>query len=225
MDSDSRLIAVTYYILRTLLKPLFGWILVKRVEGLSHIPKRGPAIIAFNHQSMFDFLCFSVVCPRNVHFLSAEKFFYQPGWKWLMKWTGQIKVERHVHDKSDVHESVRKHLSKGQIVGIFPEGTRSHLKDEMLKALTGVGKFALEHRVPVIPVGIKGTYDIHSKGQRSIQWKKIVEFHIGAPLHFSEHHGKHTDKQICLWVTEKVIKQIEKLSGKRYPHYEIKHNE
>lgn len=225
MNSDSRLVACTYFILRKILGPFIRLIWVKEVTGLQHIPKHGAAIIAFNHQSFFDFLCFSVAVPRNVHFLSAEKFFTHPQWKYLMMFTGQIKVERHVHDKSEVHESVRRHVACGTLIGIFPEGTRSPSKTEMLKAFTGVAKFALEHKVPVIPVGIKGTFDVHSKDTRKLAFKKIVEMHIGEPLHFSEHHGKHTDKQICLLVTEKVMKKIEKLSGKIYPHYELDHAE
>ncbi|MEN9649544.1 MAG: hypothetical protein RL094_511 [Candidatus Parcubacteria bacterium] len=225
MNSDSKFIAFTYFVLRAILRPIIKTIWIKKTTGIQHIPTKGPAIIAFNHQSFFDFLCFSVVAPRNVHFLSAEKFFYHKLWKHLMKFTGQIKVERHVHDKSDVHESVRKHLAKGMLVGIFPEGTRSPHEHEMLKAFTGVGKFTLEHRVPVIPVGIKGTYAVLSNGTPKLQYNKVVEIHVGEPLHFSDHHGKHTDKQICQLVTEKVMKKIEVLSGKTYPHYELNHDE
>ena len=61
-----------------------------------------------------------------------------------------------------------------------------------------------------------------SKHDTKPKFNKIVEINIGKPLYFSEHHGNHTDKNICTYVTEQVVKQIEILSGKIYPHYESK---
>jgi 1-acyl-sn-glycerol-3-phosphate acyltransferase len=223
MKSHGRLVAVSYTFLRFLVKPLICGIWVKRTSGLNNLPKRGPAIIALNHQSFFDFLIFSVIVPRNVHFLTAEKFFEHPLWRILMLTTGQIKVNRKSEDKDDVHEAVFNHLSGGMLVAIFPEGTRSHLKDEMLKAYTGIAKYALQHHVPIIPVGIIGTYDILPKNEKKVVFKKVVEINIGEALHFPDYWDKHTDKEIRTRVTEMAIKKISNLSQKSYPHYEYEH--
>ncbi|HEY1037533.1 MAG TPA: lysophospholipid acyltransferase family protein [Candidatus Paceibacterota bacterium] len=225
MKSHSRFISFTYSVLRFILRPIIITIWVKEVTGVKNIPKTGGAIVALNHQSFLDFFAFAVVAPRGTHFLSAEKFFKKGLWKWLMILTGQIKVERNADDKSGVHSLVKKHIENGDLVGIFPEGTRSHLKDEMLKAFTGIAKYALEHRVPIIPVGIKGAHEIHSKESKRVKFIKTLEVHIGTPLHFPNHWEHHSDKEARTYVTEKAIKQIERLSGKRYPHYELKHDE
>ena len=225
MKSYSTTTSFTYFFLRKALKPVIKGIWVKKVSGLENIPKAGSAILALNHQSFFDFLTFSVVANRNVHFLAAEKFFKSFFWKPIMLLTGQIKVDRQTSDKSGVHTAVAEHLKRGQLIAIFPEGTRSHLEFEMLKAYTGIARYALEHHVPIIPVGIKGAEKVHSKSTPNLSFKKVVEIHIGEPLHFNEHWGKHADKEVCTIVTEKVIKKIEKLSGKTYPHYEHQHEE
>lgn len=225
MKSHSKFISITYRILRFTLKPLIQGLWIKSVAGVSNIPIKGGAIVAMNHQSFFDFLSFAVVCPRNTHFLSAEKFFRHILWRPLMIFSGQIKVERQQHDKSEVHQSVQTHLKRGHLVGIFPEGTRSPHKDEMLKAFTGIARYALEHRVPIIPVGIQGTHDILPKTGGKISFSKSININIGEPIHFPEHWDNHTDKEVRTYVTEKVIKQIEKLSGKKYPHYELNHEE
>jgi 1-acyl-sn-glycerol-3-phosphate acyltransferase len=223
MNSDSKIIALTYYILRTLLKPFIKSLWVKNVTGLSNIPKEGSVIFALNHQSFLDFLTFTVICPRNVHFLAAEKFFDSLFWKPIMILSGQIKVSRESHDKAVVHSIVKRHIEKGMLLAIFPEGTRSHSESEMLKAYTGIAKYALEHRIPIIPVGIKGAHGIFSKGSSRVKFRKSVEINIGEPIIAQEHWGKHLDKSTCTFVTEKVIKKIEILSGKKYNHYEFNH--
>jgi len=223
MNSDSNLVAFLHYSIRKIFGPLVRLVWIKKVTGLENIPSAGPAILVFNHQSFFDFICFMAVSPRNIHYLSAEKFFTHKVWKHLMRWTGQIKVERQEHDKGGVHDSVKKHIDKGTLIGIFPEGTRSPHQHEMLKAFTGAGRYTLEHNVPIIPVGIKGTYEVHSRHSKKPSFIKGVEIHVGQKLHFPEYSGKHDDKNIRTIVTEKAIREIEKLSGKKYPHYEFEH--
>lgn len=225
MHSDHPFIGITYWIIRKIVGPIIKIFLIKRTIGLNNIPKSGSAILAFNHQSFFDFLCFVAIAPRNIHFLAAEKFFAHFGWRILMLLTGQIKVNRHEHAKSLLHEEIKRHVDSGKLIGIFPEGTRSPYKDELLKVFTGVAQFALRHKISVIPVGIVGTYDVMAKHMSRPLIKKIVEIHIGKSLDFHKYHGNHTDKDICLYVTEKVIREIEKLSGKKYRYYESKFTE
>lgn len=223
MKSYSTIISITYSFLRKVLGPIIKLVWVKKVTGISNIPKSGSAIFALNHQSFIDFITFSVVCPRNVHFLAAEKFFTSLFWKPVMILTGQIKVERNLHDKSTVHSIVKKHIDKGTTLGIFPEGTRSHSETEMLKAYNGIARYSLEHKVPIIPVGIVGAHSFFSKNNPKIGFKKSVEIHIGKPLLFEDYWDKHLDKSTCTLITEKVMKEIEILSGKKYKHYEFSH--
>ena len=126
-----------YSLLKKLLGPIIRWLWVHEVEGLENIPKEGPCLIASNHESYFDFICFIAVSPRKVHYLAAEKFFKSRFWKPLMEITGQIEVDRESKDKSHVHKMVFSALKKNKMIGIFPEGTRTR-DGKMLPAFTGV---------------------------------------------------------------------------------------
>lgn len=226
IETHSRCVKISYGLLRRVVAIFIKIFLLKKTSGFENIPKNGPAIIAMNHQSFFDFLSVAALAPRNIHFLAAEKFFENKYWKILMIATGQIRVDRKAEDKTKALQGIHKHLKAKTLVGIFPEGTRSHLKDEMLKAYTGIAKFALENNVPIIPVGIVGTHDVMSKTDRKPKIKKVVEIHIGKPIHFEKYHGMQDNKEICTFVTERVIMEIVRLSGKKYPHYESPmHNE
>jgi 1-acyl-sn-glycerol-3-phosphate acyltransferase len=215
---DSLLLKFSYFFIQLTLGTLVRLIWVKKVEGIENMPKEGPLIIAFNHQSFFDFLCFVSVSPRKVHFLSAEKFFNHPLWAPLVRMTGQIKVERKKHDKRDLHNLIYQHLEYGKVIGIFPEGTRSPHEIEMLYAFTGVAKYAIRGKVPVLPVGIKGTYEIMAKHDKKPKFRKIVTIHVGKPMYFSEYTHTKMNKKAFRVLTDKIMIEIARLSEKNYSH-------
>lgn len=219
MKSHGTLTKYSYMFVRTIIGPVIRLIWVKSHVNTHHIKNhRKGGIVAANHQSFFDFLCLVSVSKKNIHFLSAEKFFKHPAWKFLMLATGQIKVERLATDKSTVHENVKIHLAKNNLIGIFPEGTRSKSDTEMLKAYTGVARYALLHNVPVIPVGIRGAHKIHNKDSKKLIFKKNVEVIVGEPMYFTEYVGDFKDSDILEKVTKSIMLQIAHLSGKTYPH-------
>lgn len=225
MDKDSLhqphpwYVKYTYPVLRGIFGPIIRVICVKEVTGMEHLPKEGPVIVAFNHQSYFDFISFIAVCQRPVCFLSAEKFFSHFFWSLGNRLFGQIKVERNAHDKHALHRTIHAHLSAGKVIGIFPEGTRSHSPSEMLHAFTGVAKYAVYSKVPVIPVGIKGAYEVMSRHDKKPKFKKIISIHVGPAIHFTEHHGREHDEKTYRELTDKIMIELSRLSGKNYSHY------
>lgn len=208
-----------YSLIRKIIGPIVRLLWVGKIEGLHNIPKEGPIIVACNHESYFDFLCFSAISPRKIHYLAAEKFFTSRLWKPLMQITGQIRVDRGNPDKSKVFGQIFSALEQGRMIGIFPEGTRSR-DGKMLKAFTGVAQIALKAKVPILPVGVKGTYEIMSPHDKFPKFNKKAHLHIGEPMHFKEFYDLvHTDKHFRI-VTDKVMVTISNLCGKKYPHVE-----
>ncbi len=213
------LLDILYSVLRRILRPIIKLFWIKKIFRIDNIPKKGGVILAMNHQSYFDFLCLAAISPRNIHFLAAEKFFEHWLWKYLMRATKQIKVNRLDSDKREMHRVVHDHLEKKRVVGIFPEGTRSPYEYEMLKAFTGVAQYGLLRKVPIVPIGLKGTFSVMSKHDKRPHLIKNVEIIVGEPIHFLEYHKRndltHVDYNA---VTYRVMKEISILSGKTYPH-------
>lgn len=219
---DSLFLRFTYWFIKVTLGTLVRIVWVKEVHNIENMPKSGSLIVALNHQSFFDFLCFISISPRKIHFLSAEKFFSHILWGPLVRLTSQIKVDRLNHDKSEVHKIVYEHLEYGKVIAIFPEGTRSPHPNDMLPAFTGVAEFALRAGVPVLPVGIKGAYDVMAKHDKKPKFKKIVTIHVGEPMHFLEYNKSKLDKDTFRNVTNKIMIEISKLSGRNYNHLDHK---
>lgn len=218
---DSLFLRLSYYFIKITVGSLVRMIWIRKVYGIENMPKNGPLIVAFNHQSFFDFICFISISPRKIHFLSAEKFFSHILWSPLVRLMSQIKVDRKSHDKSELHDLVHRHLNQNKVIGIFPEGTRSPHPNDMLPAFTGVAEFAIRGGVLVLPVGIKGTYDIMAKHDLKPKFRKIVDIHIGEPMHFAEYHHSKLDRKTFRTITNNIMVEISKLSGKNYPHLNI----
>jgi len=201
---------MVYWVIKT----LFGWIVrliwIRKVEGMENIPQKGSFIIAANHSSYFDFFSLIAVCPRRVYFLAGEVFFKKWWWYPLVKLTGQIRVDRDSKDKTSAKQRVFSILNQGKVFGIFPEGTRSP-DGKIGKTFTGVAKFALGAKVPVVPIGITGTYEIMSRYDKKPKFKKNISINIGKRMFFEQYYGKQADEAVLRQITDKIVEEIEKL--------------
>ena len=154
-----------------------------KVRGLENIPKKGGCIICANHSSYFDFLMLGAICPRRIYFLAGEVFFKKWQWRWLVKLTRQIRVDRNNKDKSESVKEVVKFLEEGKVVGIFPEGTRS-VDGEIHNFYNGAVRIALKTRFPIIPVGIKGTYKIMSRFDKFPKFDRKCDIEFGELINY-----------------------------------------
>lgn len=211
------LISTTYFIVRNVMSPLIRLLWIKKVTGRKNLPSQGAALIALNHQSYLDFLCFISISKRNVHFLSAEKFFTSKLWLPLMLVTGQIRVNREGKDKSKTHEQVLRSLKQGKLVGIFPEGTRSPDSKAMLPAFVGVARYALQAGVDIIPVGVVGAYEVMSRFDTRPKFGKKIQINIGEPINIENYKNREQNDETYREITEVVMRKISELSQKKLP--------
>jgi len=210
---------LAYLPLKIFVKPIIEAFWIKGVTGLDNIPKNGGAVLAANHESYFDFLCLSTVSPRPIHYLAGEVFFKNPFSRYFMNLTGQIKIERYGENRKEsarnaLFQAVQ-YLNTDQLVGIFPEGTRSST-GKLQKAYSGVVKIALLSKASIIPIGIKGTYEIMSRHDRHPRVKKICEINIGEPITFTDYYDKENDELTLESLTRTIMKKIAILSDEDY---------
>ena len=106
------------------------------------------------------------------------------------------------------------HLGQGDLLGIYPEGTRSP-DGRLYRGKTGIARMALEAGVPVIPVAMINTFDIQPPGQVVPRIMR-VGIKIGKPLDFSRYEGMANDRYILRAITDEIVYEILKLSGQEY---------
>jgi 1-acyl-sn-glycerol-3-phosphate acyltransferase len=212
---------IKHPLVRRVFSPLVRRLWIGEVYGLENIPEQGACLVALNHESYFDFICFTAVIDRKIHYLAAEKFFEHQVWKRVMSAMECIRVDRFCR----VNRTALKHLNdviaRGRLVGIFPEGTRS-VDGRLMRGKPGVAYLAQRTGIPVIPVGLIGTYEIMSRHNRIPRLRKAV-IRIGKPIRFeSPESGKATPEQMQ-GITDQIMLKIAELTGESYPCAEAAH--
>jgi 1-acyl-sn-glycerol-3-phosphate acyltransferase len=190
------------------------------VEGLEHIPAKGPAILASNHLSFSDSFFLPLVVARPITFLAKSDYFTGRGIKGLFTkaffaGVGQVPVDRSGGRASEAAlRTGLRILGEGSLLGIYPEGTRSP-NGRLYRGKTGVARMAMEAGVPIIPVAMINTYEIQPPGHVRPRIRR-VGVRIGAPLDFSRYEGLSNDRFILRSVTDEVMYELMSLSGQEY---------
>jgi 1-acyl-sn-glycerol-3-phosphate acyltransferase len=170
---------VVYWIVRAVLQPFFlVYFRLARI-GREHIPAEGPVIIAANHRSFLDPFVIGTMARRPMYYMAKRELFRHRLQAWLLSSLGAFPVNRGGHDEESI-ETAKAILRRGEIVLIFPEGTRTR-PGALGKPKRGIGRIALETGAPVVPVAVIGTEDVR-KGWR-IRPRK-VRIRAGRALRF-----------------------------------------
>jgi 1-acyl-sn-glycerol-3-phosphate acyltransferase len=212
---------VFYNLLKyVLLGPLLRLVFRPRTEGLEQVPASGPAIIAGNHLSFSDHFLMPAVLRRRVTFLAKAEYFTGRGLKgrltaFFFRGAGQIPVDR--SGKEAGQAALREGLGvlrRGELLGIYPEGTRSH-DGRLYKGKVGVAVLALTAGVPVVPCAMIGTFEAQPPG-RVVPRIRPVTIRFGEPLDFSRYAGLEHEKTVLRAVTDEIVHAILTLSGQEY---------
>ncbi|MFD5624979.1 MULTISPECIES: lysophospholipid acyltransferase family protein [unclassified Streptomyces] len=210
-----------YYVLKyVLLGPLLRLAFRPRIEGLEHIPSSGAAIIAGNHLSFSDHFLMPAILKRRITFLAKAEYFTGPGVRgrliaFFFRSAGQIPVDRSGKDagQAAIREGLGV-LSKDELLGIYPEGTRSH-DGRLYKGKVGVAVMALKAQAPVIPCAMIGTFEAQPPG-RKLPRIRPVSIRFGKPLDFSRYAGMENEKAVLRAITDEIMYAILTLSEQEY---------
>ena len=202
-------------------RTIFPWtrLYIKRVNGIKNLPENPGFIVAANHASYMDHLMISAIIVsyynQKLHFLAKKEHFESPHQRAWHEYVGAIPIDRKKGGKRALKIAIS-YLRKGRIIGIYPEGTRT-LTGEIQKGKIGVAILALGAKVPVLPVGLIGTFQILPKGKLIPGFKRAV-VNIGRPMYFDRYYGKENNKKVLRLVTTKIMKEIARASNQRYDY-------
>ncbi|MBA7693644.1 hypothetical protein ES703_102232 [subsurface metagenome] len=172
-----------------LIFPLVQLVAPLRVEGKENLKGlRGPVLFATNHQSHMDTPVVLAALPvswrRRTTVAAAADFWFAGGRVKRLLATSLFNA--FPFSRTDSIRPTLEHccwlLDRGWSVLIYPEGTRSET-GQMAPFKSGLGLMAVELGVPVVPIHIRGTYEVLAKGQ-TIPRRRCIHVRVGKALQF-----------------------------------------
>lgn len=140
-------------------RPLMNRVYRIRHLGSERIPAEGPVVLAANHESILDPFFLATVTPRPVHFFAKAELFRIPMLRHVLEGLGGIPVRRGA-DMGRAIEAGVAALERGEVLGIFPQGTGLPFRNRRFQR--GAARLALAAGAALVPVLLVGT-------ERSIQ--------------------------------------------------------
>ncbi|WJY28606.1 MULTISPECIES: lysophospholipid acyltransferase family protein [Sporosarcina] len=170
-----------------------------QIIGRENFPEESGVLLCTNHIDNLDPPVVGLTAPRPVHFMAKEELFHQPVLKSVLPNVNAFPVKRGLSDRQAIRKALEL-LRSGQVVGMFPEGTRSK-NGELGKGLTGAGFFALKGDAVVMPCAIIGPY-------RPFRKLKVV---YGRPIDMTEYRERKASAEEA---TEVIMSAIQELLEK-----------
>lgn len=204
---------------RRVVRPISTRLWTFDLQGFDRLPAQGPAILCPNHVSFLDSAFLMLHVPRNISFVGKAE--YMDSWKtkYLFPWMGMIPIDRGGGDKSqaalDMAERV---LRRGELFGIFPEGTRS--RDGLLhKGRTGAARLALKVGCPIFPVGMIGTREIQPPDAKVPRLRGSCTIKIGRPINVERYRDRDDAHMMLRQITDELMFEIRELTGQEYVNH------
>lgn len=202
---------------RRVARPVTNKLWKFNLEGFDRLPKDGPAILCPNHVSFLDSAFLMLHVFRNISFVGKAE--YMDSWKtkFLFPAMGMIPIDRAGGDKSQAAlDTAERVLRRGELFGIFPEGTRSRDGD-LYKGRTGAARLAMKVGCPIFPVGVVGTREIQPPDAKFPKFRRECTIRIGRPINVARYASRGEDQHLVLrQITDELMFEIRELTGQVY---------
>lgn len=168
---------------------------VKKI-GEENIPKEGACVICPNHVSNWDPLIMVACTNRKIRMMAKAELYKNPLLRLLSYVFGMFPVKRGSGDIEAIKNSL-KVLKSNEVLGLYPEGTRNGM-EKGIKPKNGAVLIATRAGVPIIPVGIQGSFKPFSQ----------VKVNYGKPVYYNKNQVDIQNKEQIDKLTENLMDYI-----------------
>ncbi len=196
---------MVYRVLKNLARIVLAVLRRWEVRGRENLPSSGGIVLVANHVSNWDPVVIICAFKRKVHFMAKSVLFKIPVIGYVVKSSGAFAVQREKSNRNAIRTAV-KLLEEGQVVGVFPEGTRNQT-GEMLKPHLGAAMLAFKAGVPMLPIAVSGTRSVFGK----------IKVQVGSPVvcHSTGKVSKEDLEKASDTIMEQVAELLENKSNEK----------
>lgn len=215
-DTAKREAGQLYSVARAVIGPVFKFLWRIDAQGLEHVPTNGPAVMCPNHISFMDSLFLPAVLSRRITYVGKAEYLDSWKTKHLLPALGMIPIDRAGGDSAKAAlEAASRVLQRGELFGIYPEGTRSR-NGKLHKGHTGAARLALRNECPIVPVGLIGTDRIQPADTAVPRPFMRATVRFARPIDVSRYTGRENDHVLLRQITDEVMYEIRELTGQEY---------
>lgn len=194
------------------------------IEGAENIPDEGAAVLASNHQAVLDSFYLPLMVRRQITFPAKKEYFTGTGLsgriqKFFFSSVGQIPVDRDSKDAGDALQNAAESvLGKGDLFGIYPEGTRSP-DGRVYKGRTGMARVAMATGAPVVLIGMIGSGKANPIGTtipRPVKVRIKVSEQIHPHAWAAEHGFEPDSREVMRPFTDYCMRRLADMVGEDY---------
>ncbi len=152
------------------------------ISGTENVDPTHSYVVVANHVSNFDVMvCFQAL-PIPIRYLAKKELFAIPLLRTAMKAIGIVEVDRQAKGAAidSVNFQSSQVIARGHSLIIYPEGTRSR-NGELRTFKKGAFTMAVAAGMPILPVTIKGTWEMWQPGAMTIRPGR-VDVMIDTPI-------------------------------------------
>ncbi len=207
--------------------PLLLMLARYRIRNPERIPKSGAFVLAPNHVTNFDPLVTAYLLwklGRVPRFLAKAGLFDIPIIGGLLRYTGQIPVERQGRGTADPLSAASRLVDDGLAVIVYPEGSLTRDPELWpMRGKFGAARLALAHGIPVIPVAHWGAQQVLPRYSKKLSLfpRKTIELNVGEPVDLSAWEGRAADPSAHAAATAEIMRRVtlllEELRGETAP--------
>lgn len=186
-------------ICRRIVFPILRLFYRMKVKGLENLPQGENYIIVSNHLGMIDCFAIATMYKQKIYFMAKKELFNKKLKAKFIRWLGGIPVDREKLDITTIKECF-KTIKNGDILVVFPEGTRNRRVDEvdLLPLKGGANLIAFKTGVKVVPVGMAKKYKVFRKNY----------MYIGEAYDYSEYQGQKLSAELSDKLTEDMRQRL-----------------
>lgn len=201
---------LVYGILWILCRVVSRLFLRYRTRGVEHVPAAGGVLLAANHASYADIPLLGCGVRRRLFYLGRANLFPSPLVGGILRWLGWIPLQPERWDRK-AFQSVVELLKAGRAVVIFPEGKRT-LDGTIQQGKPGIGRIVAETRCPVVPVYLRGTYQVLPAGASWLR-RHPVEVSFGESIDFCDECRQYQGRELYQRISQRIMARIAELRG------------